>query len=216
MVQAQRGSGRRDVRWRALALTVLVVTLGGVVMAALSEGGVFGWRFPLPGVASSAVGGAQAETLREIKLRFQQGVVMLHAKRYEHAMTAFHRVLELDPAMPEAHVNMGFALIGLQRFVAARDFFTSAIELRRQQVNAYYGLALALDELQDRPGAIGAMRTFVHLSQQDDPYRRKALSALWEWESSPKTAGVTGDGRLAGNSPGQKVPAPAGRERASR
>ena len=38
---------------------------------------------------------------------------MLHAKQYEHALHAFHRVLELDPAMPEAHVNAGFALLGM-------------------------------------------------------------------------------------------------------
>ena len=108
---------------------------------------------------------------------------MLHARQHEHAITAFHRVLELDPAMPEAHVNMGFALIGLERYSAARDFFEGAIALRREQVNAYYGLAVALDGLGDRPAAIGAMRTFVHLSKADDPYQRKAQAALWEWEA---------------------------------
>lgn len=113
---------------------------------------------------------------------------MLHAKQYEHAMTAFHRVLERDPAMPEAHVNMGFALIGLERYGAARDFFESAITLRKEQINAYYGLAVALEGLRDRPGAIGAMRTFVHLSKPDEPYVRKAQAALWEWEAGNQAA----------------------------
>lgn len=67
-------------------------------------------------------------------------------------------------------------------------FFESAIALRRQQVNAYYGLAIVLDELNDRPGAIGGMRTFVHLSKPDnDPCQRKAQAALWKWESAWKS-----------------------------
>ena len=186
--QAPRPPGSRDVRWRALAATVIAIAAGGLVISAVSDGSLFGWRFST--VRTPALGHAADQVRQEIHSRFQQGVVMLHAKRYEHAMTAFHRVIELDPAMPEAHVNMGFTLIGLQRFSAARDFFESAIALRKQQVNAYYGLAIALDELRDRPGAIGAMRTFVHLSRSDAPYLRKAQAALWEWEATPEQGGA--------------------------
>ncbi|MBF0126988.1 MAG: hypothetical protein HQM02_07230 [Magnetococcales bacterium] len=118
----------------------------------------------------------------ELARRFQEGAMMLHAKRYEYAITAFHWVLQRAPEMPEAHVNMGFALLGLERFVAARDFFQAALALRPEQVNAYYGLAQALDALQDREGARGAMRTFVHLNKEDSPFARKARAALWEWE----------------------------------
>ncbi len=108
---------------------------------------------------------------------------MLHAREHEHALTAFHRVVELAPDMPEAHVNMGYALLGLRRFEAARGFFESATALRSRQVNAYYGLAVALEGMGDLPGAVGAMRTYVHLTAKDDPYLRKAHAALWEWES---------------------------------
>lgn len=118
----------------------------------------------------------------EVDARFKQAVAMLHAKQYEHAATALHRVLELAPGMPEAHVNMGFALIGLKRYAAARDFFEAAIDLRPAQVNAYYGLAEALEGLNDLEGALGAMRSYIHLSRSDDPYVRKARAALWEWE----------------------------------
>ena len=181
--------GWRDTRWRTLALMVIAITAGGIVIAVVSDVGLFGRRFSV----ASELPGSQARvtdpTRQEIHQRFQQGVIMLHAKQHEHAMTAFHRVLELDPALPEAHVNMGFALIGLERYGAARDFFESAIALRKEQINAYYGLAVALDGLRDRPGAIGAMRTFVHLSRTDDPYLRKAQAALWEWEAERKTTG---------------------------
>lgn len=119
----------------------------------------------------------------QVRVRFNQGVVMLHAKQYEHALAAFHHLLRLAPEMPEAHVNMGFALLGLQRHKEAADFFASAIELRKEQMNAYYGLAMALDALGDRPGAMGAMRTYAHRAPEDEPFRRRALAALWEWET---------------------------------
>lgn len=121
--------------------------------------------------------------LAEIDARFQQGVVMLHAKRYDEAVTAFHRVLRLSPRLVDAHVNMGYALLGLQRDEAARDFFLSAIDLRPYQGNAYWGLATALENLGDIPGALGAMRTYIHLAPADDPYVRRARAALWEWDT---------------------------------
>lgn len=179
-----RRRGLRDVRWRALALTLIVVAAGGVVVAALT-----GSEPPVSPVLGDRARASEA-VRREIHQRFQQGVIMLHARQYEHALVAFHRVLELDPALPEAHVNLGFALIGLERYAAARDFFEAAIALRARQANAYYGLAVALDGLRDRPGAIGAMRTFIHLSRPDDPYLSKARAALWEWEAERGPAQV--------------------------
>ncbi|HET8745408.1 MAG TPA: tetratricopeptide repeat protein [Ramlibacter sp.] len=119
---------------------------------------------------------------REVQQRFEQAVVMLHAKQYDHAITALHRVLEIAPRMPEAHVNMGYALLGLAQPEAARGFFNAAIELNPRQANAYYGLALTEEARQDYEGALGAMRTFLHFARADDPYRAKARSALWEWE----------------------------------
>ena len=121
---------------------------------------------------------------RELDTLFGRAVIMLHARRYEDAVLVLHRALRLAPAMPEAHVNMGFALAGLNRPQAARDFFASAIELRPTQANAYYGLALSLEALCDLPGAVGSMRTYVHLSGPDDAFLPKARAALWEWGSA--------------------------------
>jgi tetratricopeptide (TPR) repeat protein len=125
---------------------------------------------------------AQSMRQQEMRERFDQAVLMLHAKQYEHAVTALHRVLELAPAMPEAHVNMGYALLGQQRSDAARGFFEAAIELKREQANAYYGLALAHEQSGDLESALGSMRAYLHLSRTDDAHRTRARSALWEWE----------------------------------
>lgn len=119
----------------------------------------------------------------EVRQRFDQAVVMLHARQYEHAVTALHRLLQLAPNMPEAHVNMGYALLGLGQSDAARASFMAATELRPQQANAYYGLALAEEARNDYEAALGGMRTYLHLAPVADPHVARARSALWEWEA---------------------------------
>jgi len=125
---------------------------------------------------------ASTERAAEIKLRFEQAVAMLHAKKYEFALPPLHRLMQLAPRMPEAYVNMGYALIGLKRYKTAAEFFQTAINLRPYQDNAYWGLAVALENQNDLGGALGAMRTYIHLAKANDPYVRRARSAIWEWE----------------------------------
>ena len=132
---------------------------------------------------------AVAAREKEIAKRFQEAVMMLHAKQYDYAITALHRVIELSPRMPEAYVNMGFALIGLKKYKAAGDFFNAAINIRPYQANAYWGLAVSLEGRNDLEGALGAMRTYIHLAPSDpnsQDYVRRARSAIWEWETRLK------------------------------
>lgn len=139
---------------------------------------------------------------QELRLRFEQGVVMLHMRQHEYALASFQRVLSIVPDMPEAHVNIGFALIGLEEWLAAHDFFLSAIDLDRNQINAYYGLAVALEALGDVPGALGAMQAYVHRSPEDDPYRARAMSALWEWQEAAMRDAAAADGESESETPG--------------
>lgn len=126
---------------------------------------------------------ATAAQATEVQTRFAQGVTMLQMRQYDYALTAFHQVLKLAPELPEAHANMGFALIGLERWRDAASFFETAIELRRDQMNAYYGLAVALEAQGDLRGALGAMQTYVHRAKQDDPFRDSAEAALAKWRA---------------------------------
>jgi tetratricopeptide (TPR) repeat protein len=136
-----------------------------------------------PAVAGETRPAPADPRLAEIEMRFEQAVVMLHARRYEEAIVALERVIALSPRLPEAYVNLGYALLGLERYDTARDFFLAATELQPYQGNAYWGLAVALEALSDLEGALGAMRTYVHLAPPDDPFVRQARSALWEWDT---------------------------------
>lgn len=181
----------RDVRFRALAMTAILTVVGGLALEYLPR---------LPAFAGMKADGHVAEkTRKEVDLRFSQGVMMLHAKEYDHALVAFHRVIELAPQMPEAYVNTGFALLGLGQYAAARDFFDEATNLRPDQLNGYYGLALALEGGGDAFGAMQAMETYLHLAPKEDPYRQKAEAAVWEWRAKLEAETAAGDAPGRGN-----------------
>ena len=134
---------------------------------------------PMNNAISTAL---SANDKHEVTIRFDQAVALLHAKQYEFAIQALDRVITLAPNMPEAYVNMGFALLGIEDYERAGNTFNYATELKVDQTNAYWGLALAMEGLKDYEGALGAMRSYIHLSKPDDPFLAKARSALWEWE----------------------------------
>jgi len=181
---------RRDRRAAALLLTLAAVGGGGWLIdhppAVRSAGPAAPATVTAPAVpATPAASAARPPHDAEVRRRFDEAVVMLHARRYDHAATALHRVLAMAPTMPEAHVNMGYALLGLQRPAAARDFFEAATTLRPGQANAYYGLALAHEATGDLALATGAMRSYLHLARDERPeHLRRARAALWEWEAA--------------------------------
>lgn len=125
----------------------------------------------------------QTERERQVMERFQQAIALMHARRYDYAITALDAVLALSPNMPEAYVNMGYAFLELEEFGPARGAFEKALEIKLDQVNAYYGLAIAFEGQKQFEAALGAMRSYIHLSQPDDPFLAKARAALWEWEA---------------------------------
>lgn len=181
---------RWEMRWR--------IALAGIVIAIVAAVGMF---LPVPAVlpakqAQSPEAHAIQMRREEVARRFEQGVMMLHAKDYEHALTAFHRVLQLEPDMPEAYVNSGFALLGLGEPKAAADYFESATQIRPGQLNAYFGLGEALMAMGNQLGALQAMETYLHRAPAADPFRVKAEAAVWELRSEMSrerpTPAVTG------------------------
>ena len=191
-VRSARG---RDVRWRAAWLTAGLTAALGLLLAIVPDGqgtaasapvvaGATAQQAPQQSAQQTPQQHASASRAAEVGRRFAAGTALLNARQYDAAATELHRVLELAPQLPEAHVNMGFAMIGAKRPAMARDFFAVAIELNKNQRNAYFGLALALDGLHDVAGALGAMRSFVHLSQAGDPYLAGAAASVQRWEAA--------------------------------
>jgi tetratricopeptide (TPR) repeat protein len=185
-------SARRDWRWPGLFIAGAAVLLGGWLIdrAGAPTAALSAVRMP----AQATAGAASAVVPRlphqaEVQRQFDRAVLLLHARQYEPAAAALHQVLRLAPTLTEAHVNMGYAMLGLQRLKEARDFFDSATALRPDQANAYYGLALAWEAAGDLPMATGAMRSYLHLARDERPeHLRRARAALWEWEQAQARA----------------------------
>jgi thiol-disulfide isomerase/thioredoxin len=125
---------------------------------------------------------------------FAAGIAHLRQGDAHSAVQAFETARRANPHAPEVYVNLGFAYLELNQPAASRAAFETASTIAPGQVNAYFGLAEALDALGDGEGAMGAMRTYLHLAPGDDPFRRRAMSALWEWESrrDPALAAASG------------------------
>ncbi len=198
-----QGTLRRSLTLVVVPVAVLLLLLAGLAITLQPRGGGF------PDLKQALPPSIELQRQQaEIAQRFQQGVVMLHAKKYEYALTSFKRVIELAPDMPEAQVNMGFALLGLEQYQAAAEFFDRATALRSDQINAYWGLAHSLEALGNLRGAVEAMQAFAHLAKPGDPFRAKALETIGTWEAkvqaqyaappvAAKTPGARGKAKAA-------------------
>ncbi len=165
---------RRDVRLRAIGLTLVLI----VVVGALVHG--------LPGTPPPAREDGFDVTrhmqAQRVATRFREAVNLLHTGRHAEALPAWQDVIALAPTLPEARANLGYTFLGLDRAADAEAAFRQAIALRPGQANAHYGLALALAAQMRLGEAEQAMRTFLRFSGPGDPYLAKAHELLRQWQ----------------------------------
>lgn len=204
MAKARTGM---DIRMKAVLLLVLAILLIGVLLRQTPDSWVVGStkdysdnaqtptfliEKPVeqtieqepaqPMVSAKLDPNAHVQQRKEqqLKQQFSDAAELLRIGHHQQAITILHKVLQERPTMPEAHVNLGFAMLGLGDLVKAVKSFNHAIELRPDQANAYYGLALVAEAEQEYELAIGAMRSYLHLRKNDD-YAFHARAALEEW-----------------------------------
>lgn len=170
----------REHKVAAVAWLIFIATLGlGWALYALERTGGEPTR-----VREMTAAAAQ----REYADLFHAGVQLLGAGRAEEAVEIFGKAVALRPEIAEGHANLGFALLDAGEPLLATHAFAHAIDLKPMQTNAYYGLSSGLEAQGDVEGALGAMRSYLHLAPPDDPFRRKAMSAIWEMESAQEAA----------------------------
>lgn len=162
------------------ALSILVLVL--LVAAGLPEN--FSFTVALPASQGSDPRQVDSKRQREIAARFEQGVAMLQLGEYEHAVTAFHRVLVLAPGLPEAHLNMGFALYELRDYQGAQRVFEGAKALAPDFLNVEYGLAVSLFAQGKTIEAVHHMATYLGSLKKDDPFRKVAEEKMKKMESA--------------------------------
>ena len=165
---------RRRRRFVALAAALTVIAIAGAGLGALDGRGVEAQ----PIRKTPSEGPMDREAFARA---FTQGVAKFRIGDAHGAAVAFETARAIDPSAPEVYANLGFAYLELGWADHARDLFLAAIDMDPLQPSSFFGLAEALEQLGARPEARGAMKAFLHLAPQDDPFRRKAMAAIWEW-----------------------------------
>lgn len=159
---------------RVLAAVASVTLVAGAFIASYSAPG----DAPVEKVEHPSVPRSEA-----FEQAFSGGVDHLRQGRLDAALTALQLAARLGPDVPEGHTNLGFAWLEAKRPGDAQASFERALAINAAQTNAYYGLAESLEMQGDLAAALGAMKTFVHLSEADAPFTRRAQSAIWEWQA---------------------------------
>jgi len=101
---------------------------------------------------------------------FTLGVELLHEGRNEEAIRELRQFIRREPALlevPMAHVHVGRALGGLQRWNEAADEGRAALKMIPGLADAQALLAGALFEQQMMPEAIDAYRVYLQLEPDD-------------------------------------------------
>ena len=168
----------------AIAALAVGILLAGLLLERLTPDGPATARVDSPVETAGTAGDPDFDGL------FRAGVARLREGQPHAAVKAFEEARQRQPHVPEVHVNLGFAYAALGVPDAARQAFERAIDLRPEQANAYFGLAEASERLGDLETALGAMRSYIHLTPEDDPYRRRAMAAVWEWQSALELGGT--------------------------
>jgi len=175
----------------AIATLAVGILLAGLALERLAPDGPATARVDAPAETAGAAGDPDFDGL------FRAGVARLREGRPHAAVKAFEEARQRQPHVPEVYVNLGFAYAALGVPDAARQAFERAIDLRPGQANAYFGLAESSERLGDLETALGAMRSYIHLTPEDDPYRRRAMAAVWEWQSALERGGARPSANLA-------------------
>jgi tetratricopeptide (TPR) repeat protein len=199
---------RRDYRPLALVFLVIAVAALGYLVDRLPGRGVDTSltappqkrssikpdASPFAGIPESAAQVEREEeaappasaTEAEVKALRKQARSLLAAKRFREAFAPLQKIIALAPGDAQAHLHLGLAIEGLGNFQLARRYYEAAIDRDPALPDAYFGYATASESLGDLEGALGAMRSFLHVQRDADPYRLRvaqARSAIWEWES---------------------------------
>jgi tetratricopeptide (TPR) repeat protein len=171
--------------------------------------------YPAP-LAGEDVSDMQARIyLAEILKLIEEGKV-------DTAFEYLNRVRVVVEHRAEALRLMGEILLQRGDNEAALDFFYAAIDRDPLIDDAYFGYAIASENLGELEQAIGGMRSYLHLQSSAESYHLKvaqARSAIWEWEArlgrgawGPTTGvppGFTPEELLRdGKGTGTKVPIP--------
>ena len=95
-----------------------------------------------------------------------RGAVYSDLKRYDEALAAYQRAIELDPQFAYPHHGMGLVYRALKRYEEALAAYQRAIELDPQDAYPHYGMGLVYRALGRYEEALAAYQRAIELDPQ--------------------------------------------------
>ena len=172
---------RRQRRHYVLSALLSIGLVGGLAFSQLDPKGV---RVEAPESRLPAADAPAAVIPNDFASAFDTGLRFMRGGDAHSAARAFEAARSIAPHEPATYANLGFAYFEMGQTAASRTAFEHAIEIAPMYPNSYFGLAEVFEREGDLDQAIGAMQTFVHLTPEEDPFRRRAMSAIWEWRQT--------------------------------
>ncbi|HID55141.1 TPA: tetratricopeptide repeat protein [Candidatus Poribacteria bacterium] len=116
---------------------------------------------------------------REAKLAYNEGVSLQRDERYEEAIEAFKKALQLDPKMKRAYLNAAFCLSRLDNPEGAIEMLNKALEADPDFFEAHFNLGVIYLEMGRPRQAIEPLRRAVKLKPKSAEGRYNLGIALY-------------------------------------
>src|SRR4030095_16333762 len=84
--------------------------------------------------------GLSFNTLQHEIIYNNKGIALFRLQRYEEAIPAFQKAIELNPGFQNAYRNLGYCYLNLKQYPQAIDNFKQAVKLDSTDTNAVNAL----------------------------------------------------------------------------
>jgi len=149
--------------------TGIILALAAVVLFAAPYGCSKEQKAPGQGAEkapSAAESASQAPGAKdEARLHFDKGIEFSLRGDYDGAIKEYEAAIAINPNIPEAHNNLGFAYMDKGELEKAEQHQKKALELKPDLANGYFGLAMLYEKMGKGKEALANWKEFAKLSQ---------------------------------------------------
>ena len=162
------GNGSGEDCWKAAKATTYLKMDSAALEAR--------WKADAIGACDDALKSAQMNRIDEASTWVNRGILEMSRERYKNARGNFKEALNLLPKLPEAHVDMGSALINLQQFAEGAKETELGLSLgSHEPERGYYNLGIGYEELGDLQKSYESFRHASELAPDwQDPQKQMA------------------------------------------
>jgi tetratricopeptide (TPR) repeat protein len=140
------------------------------------------WKADAVGACDDALKSEQMDRNDMASTWVNRGILEMSRERYKNARGNFKEALNLIPKLPEAHVDMGSALINLQEFAEGAKETELGLQLgSHEPERGYYNLGIAYEEMGDLQKSYENFRRASELAPNwEDPQKQMARFTVKE------------------------------------